>query len=216
VDPLSFLVWRFYYFFRDPERTPPSGDVVVSPADGRIIYVREQAPRDRPVPEKNDVPLPLDELSEDTAFEKGGALIGIYMTPLSVHYNRAPITGIVSRVAARPALHGENQSMTRIFMRILWDMDPDAGDEAYVRENARNTVVINGEIPAVVVQIADRYVDQIDCFVEEGESVQKGERLGMIRMGSQCDLYIPSSCRLSDSCRPGARVTAGETVLASY
>ena len=34
-----FLLWRFYYFFRDPERRPPPGDDVLAPADGYVVYV---------------------------------------------------------------------------------------------------------------------------------------------------------------------------------
>ena len=72
-------------------------------------------------------------------------------------------------------------------------------------------------MPAVVVQIADRYVRECDAFVAPGDAVGAGDKIGMIRMGSQCDLFIPDSAGVTfDDCRPGMRVYAGETVLGKY
>ena len=62
------------YFFRDPDRTPPERrDVIVSPADGRVLFVKEM---------------------DDEKFIQGKALqVSIFMSPLNVHVNRIPITG---------------------------------------------------------------------------------------------------------------------------
>jgi phosphatidylserine decarboxylase len=52
MDPLSFLFWRFYYFFRDPVRKPPPGRVLLSPADGFLLYARRVTGGEVPSPIK--------------------------------------------------------------------------------------------------------------------------------------------------------------------
>jgi phosphatidylserine decarboxylase len=215
MDPFSFLAWRFCYFFRDPVRRSPSGRSVVSPADGRVLYVRQVEAGALPNPVKAGVEVPLDDWLGTASHENGGILIGIYMTPLSVHYNRAPVAGRIASVAARPA-QGENLSMVRVFMRLAWNMHPLEEDSRHILQNARNTIVIAGDIPVVVIQMADRFVSQVDCFVTPGQQVEKGEKIGLIRMGSQCDLFIPRSAEVSVKCNSGDRVLAGETILATY
>lgn len=215
MDPLSFAFWRFFYFFRDPVRRPPPGRVVVSPADGIVLYVRRVEGGETPSPVKRGVQVPLEEWVGSVDSPGDGTLIGIYMTPLSVHYNRAPVAGRVTRVARRPA-RGRDLSMTRSFMRILWGMQPFEQGSEYITNNARNTVVIDGDVPAIVVQIADAYVREVDCFVSEGDDVARGQKVGMIRMGSQCDVFLPDRGGVRLECRPGQRVRAGETVLGRY
>jgi phosphatidylserine decarboxylase len=215
LDPFSFLAWRFWYFFRDPVRRPPSGQNVVSPADGRVLYVRQVQAGTLPNPVKAGVAVPLDDWLGTPASADGGILIGIYMTPLSVHYNRAPIAGRISAVVPRTARH-ENLSMVRAFMRLAWDMPPFEQDSRHILDNARNTIGFGGDFPVVVIQMADRFVSEVDCFVRPGQQVQKGDKIGFIRMGSQCDLFIPDVSGLRLRCQPGDRVRAGESILAEY
>jgi phosphatidylserine decarboxylase len=215
MDPLSFLAWRFWYFFRDPPRRPPPGRNVVSPADGGVLYVRTVEAGRLPNPVKAGVTVPLEDWLGTTTPETGGTLIGIYMTPASVHFNRAPIAGQIAAVVPRPA-HGENLSMARAFMRLLWRMPPFETGSAHILQNARNTIVITGDFPLVVIQMADRFVREIDCFVTAGQHIDKGAKLGFIRMGSQCDLFIPTGAGVTVSCQPGDNVQAGESILATY
>jgi phosphatidylserine decarboxylase len=215
MDPISFLVWRFYYFFRDPPRHPPDGRIVVAPADGYLLYTRRVERGRVPSPVKRGVSVPLDEWIGRVPSLGDGTLIGIYMTALSVHYIRAPVPGCVSHVVPRPAI-GENLHQTRTFVRLIWGMQPYEEGSRYITRNARNTIAIDGEVPAVVVQIADRYVKECDCFVTAREPVEIGQKIGMIRMGSQCDLFIPDSAKVTFDCTPGQRVAAGETILGRY
>jgi phosphatidylserine decarboxylase len=168
-----------------------------------------------PNPVKAGVAVPLDDWLGTPASADGGILIGIYMTPLSVHYNRAPIAGRISAVVPRTARH-ENLSMVRAFMRLAWDMPPFEQDSRHILDNARNTIGIGGDFPVVVIQMADRFVSEVDCFVRPGQQVQKGDKIGFIRMGSQCDLFIPDVSGLRLRCQPGDRVRAGESILAEY
>jgi phosphatidylserine decarboxylase len=215
MDPVSFLYWRFHAFFRDPERHAPAGRVVVAPADGRVLYVSEVAPHTMPMVVKNGTEIPLTDAPFVSPSELPGVLIGIYMFPWSVHVNRAPIGGKVMHAQARPAVH-ENQSMVRALMHLMWHMPITDEVRASVAENARNTIVIKGDMSVAMVQIADRYVRQVDCFVHSGNAVTCGQRVGMIRMGSQCDLFMRRIPGLEVLCRPGDRTRAGETVLARY
>jgi phosphatidylserine decarboxylase len=215
MDPLSFLAWRFYYFFRDPVRRPPPGRVLLAPADGYLLYARRVQNGEVPSPIKQGVSIPLDEWIGTVPSAGEGTLIGIYMTALSVHYIRSPVPGQVSHVVPRPA-HGENLHQTRTFVRLIWGMQPYEQDSQYILQNARNTIAIQGEVPVVVVQIADRYVRECDAFVDPGDAVSAGDKIGMIRMGSQCDLFVPDSAGVKLDCRPGSRVRAGETILGRY
>ena len=215
MDPVSFLYWRFHAFFRDPERCAPAGRVVVAPADGRVLYVSEVAPHTMPMVVKHGTEIPLTDAPFVGPSELPGVLIGIYMFHWSVHVNRAPIAGKVTHAQARPAVH-ENQSMVRALMHLMWHMPITDEVRASVAENARNTIVFEGDLSVAMVQIADRYVRQVDCFVHSGDAVTCGQRVGMIRMGSQCDLFVRRIPGLEVLCRPGDRTRAGETLIARY
>jgi phosphatidylserine decarboxylase len=215
MDPVSFLYWRFHAFFRDPERHPPAGSVVLAPADGRVLYVSEVAPHTMPAVVKDGTEIPLTDAPMVGPNELSGVSIGIYMFPWSVHVNRAPIGGKVTHVNARPAVH-ENRSMVRALMHLMWHLPVTDEVRASVAENARNTIVFEGDLSVAMVQIADRYVRQVDCFVHAGDTVERGQRVGMIRMGSQCDVFFRRAPGLQVLCRQGDRTRAGETILARY
>jgi phosphatidylserine decarboxylase len=219
MDPFSFLFWRFYYFFRDPERRIPLGKVVVAPADGLILYISRVESGSVPSPLKNGVKIELEEWFRDSSSQyftqKSGFLVGIYMTPLSVHYNRSPVAGLIKSVIDRPAVH-RNLSMSKALIRLMWGMKPYDKDSAFILKNARNIIMMEGEQPCAVIRIADSYVNQVDCYVRDGQMVEKGERIGMIRMGSQCDLFLPDTENLKIISTPGQKVYGGETIIASF
>ncbi|MBI4687209.1 MAG: phosphatidylserine decarboxylase family protein [Nitrospirae bacterium] len=84
LTALAFILTLFmFYFFRDPERIIPGGDnIFVSPADGKIIQIREV---------------------REEKYLKGDAIeISIFMSPLNVHVNRAPCDGVVESVVHNP------------------------------------------------------------------------------------------------------------------
>jgi phosphatidylserine decarboxylase len=215
MDPLTFLLWRFHAFFRDPPRRIPSGRVVVAPADGRVLYVLSVPAGAVPAAIKQGTAVPIENASAVKPTDLPGVSIGIYMFPWSVHVNRAPVGGTVASVLPRPAAK-ENRSMVRALMHLSWGIPVTDDVRSSVADNARNTIVLDGEMSAAVVQIADRYVREIDCFVREGETVERGQRIGMIRMGSQCDVFVRQVPTLEVLARPGDRTRAGETILARY
>lgn len=192
---LGVLAWRFY---RDPERTPPrDSGAVVSPADGEVVYVRRAADGVLPVAEKAGREHRLDELTGSELGVRDAHVIGIAMSFLDVHVNRAPIEGTVTLRRHVPGLFGSLRDPEMLF------------------QNERATTVIeNGRLQVAVVQIASRLVRQIASFVDEGQHVEVGQRIGVIRLGSQVDVVLPALPGVEVSVRPGERVRAGESVLA--
>jgi phosphatidylserine decarboxylase len=196
LGAFGILAYRFY---RDPERTPPPGDdVVVSPADGEIVYIRHSHDGRLPVSTKHGDDIALEELTRTEVHHGESIVVGIGMSFLDVHVNRAPIAG---RVLLRRHFPGRFGSL-----RI-----PEA-----VFENERATTLIAGrELEVAIVQIASRLVRQIAGFVGEGDVVETGQRIGVIRLGSQVDLVLPHRPDLNLLVREGDHVHAGTSVIAT-
>jgi phosphatidylserine decarboxylase len=192
------LIITLYRFYRDPERKAPArADVIVSPADGEIIYVRKTRGGALPVTCKRGKNRMLLELTKTRLQTEDGIVVGIAMNFLDVHVNRAPISGRVSFQRHFPGQFGSLRLPEMIF------------------ENERMTTLIeNSELQIAVVQIASRLVRQIASFVQVGASVTQGQRIGVIRLGSQVDLVLPRREGLEVLVTPGARVRAGESLIA--
>ena len=206
-----FILYRFWFFFRSPGRKIPEGDVIVAPADGRINYVRRIWSGEVPLSVKKGVPIILPELMDDPG---GGydIVIGIFMTPFSVHHNRIPMSGVVKKTAYRTAPSGKN--MPRAYLNLLFDLRPFAEGCEYILKNERNTTVIEGDgVRGAVVQIADKWIRRIVTRLKEGDRVKKGEIFGMIRMGSQCDLFLKIGRDFEITVMENQRVKAGSSVL---
>jgi phosphatidylserine decarboxylase len=195
VVGLSALAYSFY---RDPERTGPDrDDVIVSPADGRVIYVHEAESGKLPVSDKHGKNYMLEELTKTRLRDESAIVIGISLSFLDVHVTRAPVTG---RVAIHRHASGRFGSLRRLEM---------------IFENERSTVVIErNELQVAVVQIASRLVRRIVDFVTEGDHVKAAEKLGVIRFGSQVDLVIPKRPECTVTVQVGQQVRAGESIVA--
>ena len=90
----SLLLWRF---FRDPERIPPEDiNTILSPADGKVIYVKKIGEGNIPYSEKKGRKFSLNDFTQSDVLPSEGYLIGIAMNFLNVHVNRAPVDGKVS------------------------------------------------------------------------------------------------------------------------
>jgi len=175
--PVLVLAAGVAGFFRDPERVPPPiSDAVLAPADGKVVEV-----------------IPFGGWRG-----QGGeplTQIGIFMSPLDVHVNRAPAAGTVEAVERRPG-------------RFLAAWDPAASlqnEQALIRLRTAA-----GDI--WVKQIAGVLARRIVTWVRPGDKLEAGERFGLIRFGSRVDLILPA--RFSVQVRPGQRALAGVTVVA--
>ena len=187
-------------FFRDPERIPRKEDrVILSPADGTILYIKEIAKGEFPFSVKKGRRVPLKEFAGENVVGEFGMQVGIGMNLLNVHVNRTPIKG---KVVLLKRIPGRFLSLRKIESLL---------------ENERVLTIIQGsEMKVGVVQIASRLVRRIVSHISEGENVEAGQRLGMIRFGSQVDLLIPQMERLRVTISSGQEVKAGLSVIAEY
>lgn len=161
------------FFFRDPRRQPPTDpNVVVAPADGRVTRVK-------PVGDSGD---------------RSTTLVSIFLSPLDVHINRAPIAGEITNV-----------SYTR--GKFLMATDENAS-----LVNEQNALTIEGEkITVVCKQIAGILARRIVCWKRAGERVALGERFGLIKFSSRTDILLPPSVEVLVA--EGARVQGGTTII---
>jgi phosphatidylserine decarboxylase len=194
---LLFIGLYYYRFYRNPNRIIPGGkNDIVSPADGRIIYIKELEVNQTPVTVKKKRIANISEITKTDILQQPCYLIGIAMTLWDVHYNRAPIDGKIVLVKHTPG--------TAIGLNT-----PES-----TLTNERNTTVFEREdgIKAGVVQIAARGVSRCIVMPKEGEIMKRGQIFGKIRWGSQADLIIPRNCEIL--VREGEQVYAGSTIIA--
>lgn len=212
----GFCYWRFIWFFRNPQRTSPSGDSILSPADGTVVYAQRIEPGEAVLSIKRGVSATLKDITrEDLNSEK--ILMGIFMSPFDVHYNRAPLSGEVEFIRHYPA-RGRNLAMWRMHLRTLLGKHPYHTGSMHIVQNERTVTKINGHfrgnfIACYVVQIAARSVRGIESYIHERQRIERGSVFGMIRIGSQVDLLVPWREGMELRVQPGDKVRAGETIL---
>jgi phosphatidylserine decarboxylase len=168
----AFAAW----FFRDPERTPPYRDgVVLSGADGKVVDISEAAPPHAPASRYHRV--------------------AVFMSPLNVHVNRAPVEGEVREIKHTP---GEFHA---------------AFSDYASERNERNLIVFadkRGRLHAMV-QVAGYLARRIVCRIHPHDPVLIGQRVGIIMFGSRVDHFLPPEYRVT--VRTGQHVKAGESVI---
>ncbi len=170
---LLLLAAFMAYFFRDPRRTVPDDpNVVVAPADGRVTRVGPVAP------DQSDSPN----------------VVSIFLSPLDVHINRAPIAGDITDV-----------TYTR--GRFLIATHKDAS-----LLNEQNALTIRGErITIVCRQIAGVLARRIVCWKRAGDHVGLGERFGLIKFSSRTDVVLPPEVEVM--VKIGDRVRGGASII---
>jgi phosphatidylserine decarboxylase len=212
----SYLFWRHFWFFRDPPRSPPAAAGILSPADGTVVYVRKVAPGEDVIVIKQGVHATVrDILRQDVDTTR--LVIGVFMSPFDVHYNRAPIDGTIDFIHRHPAI-GENLHMGAMHWRAVFDLPPHYADSVHIVQNERTVTHFVGDykgepLSCYVVQIGARTVNGIDSYFREGDFVARGAKFGMIRIGSQVDVIVTWRPGLKILVQPGERVRAGETRL---
>ena len=180
---LGLTIW-VAAFFRDPLRTTPLGEsLIVAPADGLITMIEQ-------------VPVPPELGGADGLGEGPSTRISIFMSVFDVHINRSPIAGLVRRVAYVPG-------------KFL-NADLDKASE----DNERQYFLVEGAdgLKVGFTQIAGLVARRIVSFVHEGDTIEAGQRVGLIRFGSRVDVYLPAGT--GPRVLLGQRSIGGETVLA--
>lgn len=186
-----------FFFFRDPERQAPlDAGVLVSPADGTVVYVKEIEDGRFPFAVKNDNTIALTEFAQADLVPGRGIQIGIAMNYLNVHVNRSPISGKV--IMLKP-IGGKFLSLKHLHALL---------------ENERTLMVFeNDNLKVGIVQIASRLVRRIVPYVHEGQVIEQGQRVGMIKFGSQVDLLVAYREDLVVKVKVGDELTAGESIV---
>ena len=165
----------FLWFFRDPERTIPTGPgLIVSPGDGLVTETASiatpEGPRQR---------------------------ISIFLRVFDVHVNRSPIAGVLTGVRYQKG-------------QYLNAMNPASADR-----NEQNIAMVRGEdgVEITFKQIAGLLARRIVFKLREGDTVERGQRVGLIKFGSRVNVLLPAQAELR--VRVGQRVKGGESVLAT-
>jgi phosphatidylserine decarboxylase len=181
IAPVLLAVF-FLWFFRDPERTIPSGSgLIVSPGDG---LVTETAAINTPAGPRQR--------------------ISIFLSVFDVHVNRSPIAGVLTSVRYQKG-------------RYLNAMNPASADQ-----NEQNIATVRGEggeaggsqsIEVTFKQIAGLLARRIVFNCHEGDTLARGQRVGLIKFGSRVDVLLPAEAELR--VMVGQRVKGGSSVLAA-
>jgi phosphatidylserine decarboxylase len=179
--PVSVLSLGFYgfilQFFRNPLREIPvkNNQLVYAPADGRICVI--------------------EEVHEGEYFEEKRLQVSIFMSPLNVHVNRNPVSGLIKYFRYHAGKY-----------LVAWHPKSST-------ENERTTIVYDtGSAQILMRQIAGALAKRIKWYVQEGDKVTQGDDMGFIKFGSRVDLFLPIHSKIEVTMNQ--QVKGNETVLA--
>ena len=131
-----------------------------------------------------------EELSlENTTYTK----VSIFMNVFNCHVNRVPLSGIVEEIYYKPGK----------FLNASLDKASEENERNYFKIKSKK----DGE-EIIIVQIAGLIARRIVCEVEQGQELNQGDRVGMIRFGSRVDIFFKNKKVLA---KLGQNVVAGET-----
>jgi len=164
-----------FSFFRDPDRNIPEDPAaIVAPADGRVVVIADEENAGRP-----------------------GIRVSIFLAIWNVHVNRAPVTGVITRMEYRPG-------------RFLaaWDAKASLQNEQSIFTLSTD----RGEIE--FKQIAGLIARRVVAWKKPRDPVARGERVGLVRFGSRVDLWIPQGSQVL--VKVGDTVHGGSSTLARW
>ena len=165
-------------FFRIPERIFEYKDgLIYSPCDGKVVVI--------------------EETNENEYFKDNKIQVSIFMSPLNIHNNLYPISGIIKYTKYH---HGK--------FLVAWNPKSST-------DNERSTVVIkNKKIEILCRQIAGAVARRIVTYAKEKISVSACEELGFIKFGSRVDVFLPKGTKII--AKLNQKVKGGLSVIAEY
>ena len=165
-------------FFRIPKRVPVADEgQILCPSDGRVVVI--------------------EEVEEPEVFGDKRIQVSIFMSPLNVHAQWAPIAGTVKTARYHPGKY-----------LVAWHPKSST-------ENERTTHVIEGERGTVLFrQIAGAVARRICHYMNEGQILAQGDEVGFIKFGSRIDVFLPVGSEICVELEEA--VTGRETVLARF
>ncbi|MES2377101.1 MAG: phosphatidylserine decarboxylase family protein [Bacteroidota bacterium] len=175
---LSFALFVIIVqFFRNPHFDIAKDDkVVLCPADGKVVVI--------------------EETTEPEFLKDKRIQVSVFMSPVNVHVNRNPISGVVKYFKYHPGKY-----------LVAWHPKSST-------ENERTTVVTETKAGTQVLfrQIAGALARRIVWYVKEGDKVEQGDQFGFIKFGSRVDVFLPLGSKINVEI--GEIVKGGQTVLA--
>lgn len=175
----AFLIWFWVIsFFRLPNRMHVQGeDKIVAPADGKVVVI--------------------EETYEPEYFKDKRLQVSVFMSPMNVHVNRNPISGVVKYMKYHPGKY-----------LVAWHPKSST-------ENERTTMVLgNNRTEILLRQVAGALARRICYYVKEGDAVKQNDEFGFIRFGSRVDIYFPLGTKID--VKIGDKVKGGVTVLSHF
>lgn len=164
-------------FFRSPRRkTVQHPKQIIAPADGKVVVI--------------------EEVVETEYFNTPRRQVSIFMSPVNVHINRNPLSGVVSFFKYHPGKY-----------LVAWHPKSST-------ENERTTIVVRHDSGVEVMfrQIAGALARRICWYVKEGDTVNQGEEFGFIKFGSRVDIFLPLDAKILVNL--GDKPVSGKTVIA--
>ena len=138
--------------------------------------------------------LQIQSVIEEKFLKSKAVEISIFMSPLNVHVNRAPCAGMVESVVYTPGA-------------FISAFKP----EASIR-NENIAMLLRGSIGSILVrQVAGAVARRVVCRARQGDTLEKGERYGIIKFSSRLDVYLPENTEIK--VKTGDPVKAGETII---
>ena len=175
VSVILFLL--VLQFFRNPIRQIIDADnnIIYAPADGKVVVI--------------------EETHEGEYFKDKRLQVSIFMSPVNVHVNRNPISGIVSYFKYHPGKY-----------LVAWHPKSST-------ENERTTTVINNRATEILMrQIAGAVAKRIVSYLSVGEQVIQGKDMAFIKVGSRVDLFLPLGTKLDVTLNE--KVKGNKTIIA--
>jgi phosphatidylserine decarboxylase len=182
VQNSAILVSVIFYllilqFFRNPIfEIKPNTKHVLAPADGKVVVI--------------------EEAEETEYFKSRKKQISIFMSPVNVHVNRSPVSGVISFFKYHPGKY-----------LVAWHPKSST-------ENERTTVAVRMQDGAEVVfrQIAGAVARRIKWYIKEGQAIEQGQEFGFIKFGSRVDIFLPLDAEIT--VKVGDITRGGRTIIA--
>ncbi|MGB3063452.1 phosphatidylserine decarboxylase family protein [Sphingobacterium thalpophilum] len=175
----AFLFITVVQFFRSPKKVVvPQDDIILCPADGKVVVI--------------------EETEETEYFHDKRIQVSIFMSPVNVHVNRNPISGLVTFFKYHPG-------------KFLVAWHPKSSTD-----NERTTVVVKDKAGREVLfrQIAGALARRIVWYVKEKDEVVQGSEFGFIKFGSRVDLFLPLGTKIDVNI--GDKVVGGKTIIGKF
>lgn len=156
------MAYLIIQFFRVPSRVFSYTDNdVLCPADGKVVVI--------------------EEVTESEYFHDRRIQVSIFMSPMNVHANYNPISGLIKYVKYHPGL-----------FLVAWHPKSST-------ENERTTMVIEHPSGKEVLfrQIAGAVARRICYYIQPGQTVKSGDEFGFIKFGSRVDVLLPLDCKIN-------------------